>query len=110
MAKGRTQEGSALVVATLLVIACIGLVFAIELASPAGNARADRASERALAEAREALIAYAADRPINAIVGPGYPAVGPQARRLNRHGVHGSAPGYDCPSTGCTRSTASEHS
>ena len=50
MAKGRTQEGSALVVATLLVIACIGLVFAIELASPAGNARADRASERALAD------------------------------------------------------------
>ena len=72
MAKGRAQEGSALVVAALLVVACIGLVFAIELASPAANSRADRASERALAEAREALIAYAADRPINAVVGPGY--------------------------------------
>jgi hypothetical protein len=72
MAKWRTQEGSALLVATLLVIACIGLVFAMGLASPATSARADRASERALAEAREALIAYAADRPVNAVVGPGY--------------------------------------
>ncbi len=35
-----------------------------------GNASA--ISERSLAQAREALIAYAVDRPINAIVGPGY--------------------------------------
>jgi hypothetical protein len=31
-----------------------------------------RATERALAEAREALVAYAADRAINTVVGPGY--------------------------------------
>lgn len=66
------NAGSALVIATLFVVACIGLVFAIELASPGARARADRVSDRALAEAREALIAYAADRPINAVAGPGY--------------------------------------
>jgi hypothetical protein len=32
----------------------------------------ERTTERALAQAREALIAYAVDRPINAAVGPGY--------------------------------------
>jgi hypothetical protein len=35
-------------------------------------ARRDAVSDRALAQAREALVAYAADRPINPWVGPGY--------------------------------------
>lgn len=72
MAKRRAAEGSALVVAMLLVAVCIGIMLAIELAPASGGSRAARESDRALAEAREALIAYAADRPINAVVGPGY--------------------------------------
>ncbi|MGZ5063065.1 MAG: hypothetical protein ACXWAU_14385 [Usitatibacter sp.] len=68
----RANAGTILLVATLLVLACIGLVLATGLATTSAGARADRASDRALAEAREALIAYAADRPINAVVGPGY--------------------------------------
>ena len=68
----RASAGSALVVAVLLAAACVALVVAMGLAPAGAGARADRVSERALAEAREALIAYAADRPINAAVGPGY--------------------------------------
>ena len=47
------------------------MVLAVELAG-SGGAQRDRVSDRALAQAREALLAYAADRPINAAVGPGY--------------------------------------
>ena len=36
------------------------------------DARRDRVTERALAQAHEALLAYAAERPIDAVVGPGY--------------------------------------
>ncbi len=66
------QRGMALVIATLMLLACIGVVFAMGLAGTAGGAERERASLAALAEAREALIAYAADHPINAVVGPGY--------------------------------------
>ena len=68
----RRQRGVALLLATLLVLVAIGLLFAMELASPASQAARQRVTERAIAQAREALIAYAADRPINTIVGPGY--------------------------------------
>ena len=62
----------ALVVATLLLMACIGVVFAMGMADGVNGAQRERESLRALAEAREALIAYAADHPINSVVGPGY--------------------------------------
>jgi hypothetical protein len=66
------QRGAFLLLATLVLMFAIGLVFAIELAAPASRASRERATAQALAEAREALLAYAADRPVNAIVGPGY--------------------------------------
>jgi len=56
----------------LLALAAIGVVIAMDLAVASGSARRDRLSDAALAQAREALIAYAVDRPINAVVGPGY--------------------------------------
>ena len=56
--------------------------------SPGGRGTRERASERALAEAREALIAYAADRPIDAARRPRLPALPrPRRRRLGRGDV-----------------------
>jgi hypothetical protein len=66
------QCGAVLLVASLLLMLAIGFVFAVELAAPASESSRRRATERALAEAREALLAYAADRAITAVVGPGY--------------------------------------
>ncbi len=66
------QRGTLLIVAALLLMVFIGATFALQLASAAGSGQRDRITERALAQAREALVAYAVDRPINAIVGPGY--------------------------------------
>src|SRR6185295_12058519 len=66
------QRGAILLLATLFLVVAIGFVVAVELAAPASSASRDRATEHALADAREALLAYAADRAINAIVGPGY--------------------------------------
>lgn len=71
MVRWRKVRGAALLLA-VLVVACLAASFAaLALASRATLAR-DLATQRALAQAREALIAYAADRPINAAVGPGY--------------------------------------
>ncbi len=72
MARRARQRGSAFLLAMLLVFAAVGVVLAVELAASSTAAQRDRVSDRALAQAREALIAYAADRPINASVGPGY--------------------------------------
>jgi type II secretory pathway pseudopilin PulG len=66
------QRGAALIIATLLLAGAIGVVLAMEWARAAGSAQRDRASDRALAAAREALLAYAADHAITTIVGPGY--------------------------------------
>jgi hypothetical protein len=66
------QRGAFLLLATLVLMLAIGFVFALELAAPAARVSRERVTEQALAEAREALLAYAADRPVNAIVGPGY--------------------------------------
>ena len=66
------QHGAVLFVATLLLLVAIAFAFATFVASPSGEAARGRVTESALAEAREALLAYAADRPINAVVGPGY--------------------------------------
>lgn len=66
------QRGAFLLLATLVLMLAIGFVFAIELAAPVSRASRDRATEQALAEAREALLAYAVDRPVDPVVGPGY--------------------------------------
>src|SRR6478609_4375024 len=50
----------------------LAAAFATGLTSQAARLARDRVSDRALAEAREALIAYATSRPIDAQVGPGY--------------------------------------
>jgi hypothetical protein len=56
----------AFLAAILLSLAALGG------SSLAMDARRDRVTERALAQAHEALLAYAAERPIDAAVGPGY--------------------------------------
>src|ERR1700751_333696 len=67
----RNTRGAALLL-VLLLVACIGASFAaLALGSRVAAAR-EHATERAHAQAREALIAYAVARPINAAVGPGY--------------------------------------
>ena len=66
------QRGTLLLLALVLALAAIAAALAIDFAASAGGARRERVSESALAQAREALIAYAVDRPINAVVGPGY--------------------------------------
>jgi len=66
------QRGAFLLLATLVLVVAIGFVFAMELAAPASQASRDRITERAIAEAREALLAYGADRAVTTLVGPGY--------------------------------------
>jgi hypothetical protein len=65
------RHGSALLLTLLLVLGLASALLAYAIA-PGANARREQATERALAQAREALIAYAVDRPIDASVGPGY--------------------------------------
>src|SRR5260221_13475796 len=105
MRRQRGQHGMALVIATLLVLACIGAIFAMGLAGAAGGSARARASQRALTEAREALIAYAADHSINAVVGPGYlpcPDTDDdgwaEATCGSQHGDSGHADRLRCPS------------
>jgi hypothetical protein len=68
----RRETGGGLLVA--LVAAALVLASAGALALSSANAAAQRAraTERALAQAREALVSHAADRPIDDRVGPGY--------------------------------------
>jgi hypothetical protein len=65
-------RGFTLVLVLALLAAAACAFVSVELGSFGTGARRDAISERALAQAREALVAYAADRPINAAVGPGY--------------------------------------
>ena len=71
---------------SLAVLAAAGAAPRSALAvAAAAPRRARRASERALAQAREALLAYAADRPIDARRRPRLPALPrPRRRRLGR--------------------------
>lgn len=68
----RRQQGVALLLAVLIFFTAIGAWLALEAFAYGSRARRDAVSDRALAQAREALVAHAADRPINAWVGPGY--------------------------------------
>jgi hypothetical protein len=66
---GRAR-GLTLLLAVLVLALAFAAVAAISALAP--SASRDAASDRALAQAREALVAYAADRNITAWVGPGY--------------------------------------
>ena len=61
-----------LVLVALLLAAVLASLAALGSGGLAADSRRARTSERALAQAREALIAYAAERPIDTAVGPGY--------------------------------------
>lgn len=66
----RKQAGA--IVLLLLLVAALAMASAAALALASAGAGREVASERALAQAREALVGYAADRPIDGRVGPGY--------------------------------------
>jgi type II secretory pathway pseudopilin PulG len=66
------ERGAILALLAALLAIAITAVFTTALASVAGEQGRSKATERALATAREALIAYATSRPIDAVVGPGY--------------------------------------
>ena len=70
MAPPRRSRGLTLLVAVLALAAAFAAVAIVSVLTP--SASRDAASDRALAQAREALVAYAADRNITAWVGPGY--------------------------------------
>jgi hypothetical protein len=71
MAPPGRRRGAILLLACLVILAAIGALLAA--AAPFGaSAARTRITEAALAQAREALIAYASDRPITSIVGAGY--------------------------------------
>ncbi|HEX3096935.1 MAG TPA: hypothetical protein VHQ02_04415 [Usitatibacter sp.] len=71
MAPPGRRRGAILLLACFIVLAAIGALLAAGSTFRASAAR-ERITEAALAQAREALIAYAADRPITSIVGAGY--------------------------------------
>ena len=71
-ARPAPQCGALLLLATLLLLAVAGFVLALAFASTNPEAARRRITENALAQAREALLAYAAARAINETVGPGY--------------------------------------
>ncbi len=71
MQRGRRQGGTIVVLAAVAAFAAVAALLLLSGVSRFGADR-DRASDRALAQAREALIAYASERPITAVVGPGY--------------------------------------
>src|SRR6185436_5506383 len=58
--------------AALFLIVLAAFALAAGLASSGSDGARERATERALAEAREALLAFAADRAIDTVVGAGY--------------------------------------
>ncbi len=66
------QRGAGMVLASAVLLAGMGALLALEVAGRSARAQRERITERALAQAAEALLAYAADRPISAAVGPGY--------------------------------------
>ncbi len=65
------HQGAFLVLASLVVALALVALIAAAAIFPVAAAR-EGITERALAQAREALIAYAADRAITPTVGPGY--------------------------------------
>jgi hypothetical protein len=72
MERGSRERGMAIVLAALVLLLLMGAALALEGAAADTNARRNAITTRSLAAAREALIAHAADRPIDSSVGPGY--------------------------------------
>jgi hypothetical protein len=68
----RTRKPHGTILLLVLVVVAVAMACATALAIASAGAGREEASARALAQAREALLAYAADRPIDARVGPGY--------------------------------------
>ena len=68
----RRQHGGGLPFILAVIALALASAGALALSSSSTEQHRHRASDRALAQAREALLAYAADRPIDARVGPGY--------------------------------------
>lgn len=68
----RRQRGAGIVLVALFLLAILASLAAIGTGTRSGALERERATERALAQAREALLAYAAERPITTEVGPGY--------------------------------------
>lgn len=66
------QRGSGLPLLMAVLTFAFVSAGALALSSASTEQHRQRATERALAQGREALLAYAADRPIDARVGPGY--------------------------------------
>ncbi|HET9651618.1 MAG TPA: hypothetical protein VFP36_05480 [Usitatibacter sp.] len=66
------SRGAALWLALFVVMLVMLGAFQLRAGSVSLMRERDRTSERVLAYAREALLAYAADHPVNASVGPGY--------------------------------------
>lgn len=66
----RTREGGLSLVLAALAFFVAGALLLFH--AGASSARRDEVTARALGEAREALIAHAADRPIGTVVGPGF--------------------------------------
>ena len=71
MATARQHGGAILFVLAAIALALASLG-ALALSASSTEQHRLRATERALAQAREALLAFAAERPIDARVGPGY--------------------------------------
>src|SRR5205085_490476 len=72
MERRARQSGAGFVLVALFLVAVLASLAALGRGAFNGAAQRQRITERALAQAREALIAYAAERPIDAAVGPGY--------------------------------------
>lgn len=66
------QHGSGLPLILAAIALTVASAAALALSASSTEQHRQRASDRVLAQAREALLAYAADRPIDARVGPGY--------------------------------------
>ena len=65
-------RGASFILVALFLLAILASAAAIGTGLRADAAQRERTTERALALAREALLAYAAERPIDTAVGPGY--------------------------------------
>ena len=72
MGRRTRHAGAGLVLAIVLVLAVAGAAAAMAMSAHATSVHRHRITERALAQAREALVAYAAERPISRELGPGY--------------------------------------
>src|SRR5438105_3166467 len=95
------QRGTLLMIAAILLLGIAGLAFALSFAAAGSAAQRAHVTERALAQAREALMAYAADRAndggaVAVVFAPGAPLT-----RLNADGTAASEQRRDCAPGDC---------